>query len=184
MPSTILQKRDGTHGYLASDLATIRYRTDNSNNKVIDENGIHWSNIKKIIYFVDIRQELHLSQVFDIARRAGWVEGIELFHAANGFISLKDGAMSTRTGKIIRLEALLDEAETRAKKIILEKRQDIQGEELKKLARIIGIGAIKYGYLSKSRLTNVVFDWDEFMTFEGNSGPYIQYAYVRAKSVL
>lgn len=92
--------------------------------------------------------------------------------------------MSTRTGKIIRLEALLDEAEERAKKIILEKRSDISGEELTKLAKVIGIGAIKYGYLSKSRNTNVVFDWDEFMTFEGNSGPYIQYAYVRGKSIL
>lgn len=171
LPSCILQKRDGTHGYLASDLATIKYRSEN------------WSPAK-IVYSVDIRQELHLKQAFYIAKVAGWVDHTELFHAANGFISLKDGAMSTRTGKIIRLEALLDEAEERAKKIILEKRQDIQGKELEKLAHIIGVGAIKYGYLSKSRLTNVVFDWDEFMTFEGNSGPYIQYAYVRAKSVL
>lgn len=172
MPSTILQKRDGTHGYLASDLATIKYRTTT------------WKSIKKIVYSVDVRQELHLQQVYDIARRAGWVEGIELFHASNGFISLKDGAMSTRTGKIIRLETLLDEAEDRAKKIILEKRDDITWDELTTLAKTIGIGAIKYGYLSKSRTTNVVFDWDEFMTFEGNSGPYIQYAYVRGKSIL
>ncbi len=203
LPSCILQKRDGTHGYLASDLAAIKYRSEN------------WSPAK-IVYSVDIRQELHFKQAFYIAKAAGWlnkephltspykgeeqiqnlnsptrrgdggagVRSTELFHAANWFISLKDGAMSTRTGKIIRLEALLDEAESRAEKIILEKRQDIQGEELKKLSRTIGIGAIKYGYLSKSRLTNVVFDWDEFMTFEGNSGPYIQYAYVRAKSVL
>jgi arginyl-tRNA synthetase len=205
LPSCILQKRDGTHGYLASDLAAIKYRSEN------------WSPAK-IVYSVDIRQELHFKQAFYIAKAVGWLNysvisnevrnplnidwsknssisdsslhsewqnwEIQLFHAANGFISLKDGAMSTRTGKIIRLEALLDEAESRAEKIILEKRQDIQGEELKKLSRIIWIGAIKYGYLSKSRLTNVVFDWDEFMTFEGNSGPYIQYAYVRAKSVL
>jgi arginyl-tRNA synthetase len=205
LPSCILQKRDGTHGYLASDLAAIKYRSEN------------WSPAK-IVYSVDIRQELHFKQAFYIAKAAGWLNysvisnevrnplnidwsknssisdsslhsewqnwEIQLFHAANGFISLKDGAMSTRTGKIIRLEALLDEAESRAEKIILEKRQDIQWEELKKLSRIIWIGAIKYGYLSKSRLTNVVFDWDEFMTFEGNSGPYIQYAYVRAKSVL
>ena len=186
MPSTILQKRDGTHGYLASDLATIKYRVWS------------WQNIKKIVYSVDVRQELHLMQVFDIVKRAWWVdltpnpllsgEGeekntIELFHASNGFISLKDGAMSTREWRIIRLEVLLDEAEERAKKIILEKREDITGEELEKLAKIIGIGAIKYWYLSKSRTTNAIFDWDEFMTFEGNSGPYIQYAYVRGKSL-
>lgn len=184
LPSTILQKRDGTHGYLASDLATIKYRTDNAKSELIDDDGIDWANLEKIIYSVDVRQELHLQQVFDIARRAGWVDSVELFHASNGFISLKDGAMSTRTGKIIRLEALLDEAQERAKKIILEKRDDIAGEELEKLAKIIWIWAIKYGYLSKSRTTNVVFDWDEFMTFEGNSGPYIQYAYVRGKSIL
>lgn len=184
LPSCILQKRDGTHWYLASDLATIHYRTLNSEKKIRDENKIFWWNLKKVIYSVDIRQELHLKQVFDIARRAGWVDEIELFHAGNGFISLKDWAMSTRTWKIIPLKDLLDEAEARAEKIILEKRQDIQGTELKKLKKIIGIWAIKYGYLSKSRLTNVVFDWDEFMTFEGNSAPYIQYAYVRAKSIL
>ncbi|MDD4152051.1 MAG: arginine--tRNA ligase, partial [Candidatus Gracilibacteria bacterium] len=102
----------------------------------------------------------------------------------NGFISLKDGAMSTRKGRIIRLDALLDEAVSRAKNIILEKRSDFNENELEKLANIIGIGAIKYGYLSKNRTTDVVFDWDEFMTFEGNSGPYIQYAYVRARNIL
>ena len=92
--------------------------------------------------------------------------------------------MSTRKWRIIRLDALLDEAVSRAKNIILEKRQDISEEELEKLANIIWIWAIKYGYLSKNRTTDVIFDWDEFMTFEWNSGPYIQYAYVRARNIL
>lgn len=74
MPSTILQKRDGTHGYLASDLATIKYRTTNANEHITDTNGKNWGNLKKIVYSVDVRQELHLQQVFDIARRAGWVD--------------------------------------------------------------------------------------------------------------
>ncbi|NUJ97544.1 arginine--tRNA ligase [Candidatus Gracilibacteria bacterium] len=202
LPSCILQKRDGTHGYFASDLATIKYRTENSKKKRQGAGEKSWENLKKIICCADVRQELHLKQVSYTTKKAGWLENsvipakagidknyenqkeIEFFHAANGFISLKDGAMSTRTGKIIPLKDLLDEAEVRAEKIILEKRQDIQGLELAKLKKIIGIGAIKYGYLSKSRLTNVVFDWDEFMTFEGNSAPYIQYAYVRGKSIL
>ncbi|PID86295.1 arginine--tRNA ligase [Candidatus Gracilibacteria bacterium] len=171
IPSCILQKRDGTHGYLASDLASIKYRVEN------------WSP-DNIIYFVDVRQSLHFKQVFEIADRANWISKDKLFHAYNGFISLKDGAMSTRKGKIIKLDKLLDESELRAEKIILEKRSDIKGEELKNLSEIIGIGAIKYGYLKKSRETDVVFDWDEFMTFEGNSGPYIQYAYVRAIRLL
>lgn len=171
IPSCILQKRDWTHWYLASDLAAIKYRKQN------------W-NPEKIIYFVDIRQQLHLKQAFIIAKKAGWINDTELFHAANGFISLKDWAMSTRKGKIIRLDKLLDEAEERAKKIILEKRDDINGEELKELSIKIWIWAIKYGYLKKSRETDVIFDWDEFMTFEGNSGPYIQYAYVRAIRII
>jgi arginyl-tRNA synthetase len=114
-----------------------------------------------------------------------WVsENTELFHAHNWFISLKEWKMSSRKWNIIKLRDLLDEAIDRAKKIILEKRQDFSETELKKLSEIIWIWAIKYWYLSKSRTTNVVFDWDEFMTFEWNSGPYIQYAYVRWLKIL
>lgn len=172
IPSCILRKRDGTHWYLASDLASIKYRMWN------------WAP-KKIVYFVDVRQQLHLRQAFEISKLAHWVgDDTELTHAHNGFISLKDGAMSTRTGKIIKLEKLLNEAESRAKKIILEKRDDIKWEELDELARTIWIGAIKYGYLKKSRESDVIFDWGEFMSFEWNSGPYIQYAYVRALWIL
>lgn len=166
IPSCILQKRDWTHGYLASDLAAIKYRMDN------------W-NPEKIIYFIDVRQQLHLKQAFLIAKNAWWLSDTELFHAYNWFISLKDWAMSTRTWKIIKLDKLLDESENRARNIILEKRDDLSENELKELSRIIWIWAIKYGYLKKSRETDVIFDWDEFMTFEWNSGPYIQYAYVR-----
>ncbi|MCT4617132.1 MAG: arginine--tRNA ligase [Candidatus Gracilibacteria bacterium] len=174
IPSCILQKRDGTHGYLASDLACVKYRLQN------------WSRTEKVIYFIDVRQSLHLKQVFEISKMAGFInpEKTELIHAPNGFISLKEGAMSTRSGNIILLDKLLDEAISRAKNIILEKRQDIEGEELEKLSETIGIGAIKYGYLSKNRTTDVIFDWDEFMTFEGNSGPYIAYAHVRANKLI
>ncbi|MDD2907487.1 MAG: arginine--tRNA ligase [Candidatus Gracilibacteria bacterium] len=171
LPSCILQKRDGTHGYLASDLACIKYRTSN------------W-NPEKIVYFVDVRQQLHFKQAFEIAKNAGWLGESELFHAYNGFISGKEGAFSTRKGNIIKLGDLLDEAESRAKKIILEKRDDLEEKELNELSKMIGIGAIKYGHLKKSRETDMIFDWDEFMTFEGNSGPYIQYAYVRAIRII
>jgi len=169
--SCILQKRDWTHWYLASDLASIKYRVEN------------WNPVK-IIYFVDSRQQLHLRQTFEVARKANWVENIELFHAYNWFISLKDWAMSTRKGRIIKLDKLLDEAELRAEKIILEKRDDIKWSELKELSKIIWIWAIKYWYLKKNRESDVIFDWDEFMSFEGNSGPYIQYAYVRSIRIL
>ena len=174
--SCILQKRDGTHWYLASDLACIKYRMQN------------WSP-DSILYFNDMRQQLHFRQAFYIATQAGWLKrtnkkSTELTHTYNGFITLKDWAMSTRDGKIIKLDKLLDEAEERAKRIILEKRDDIVWQELDNLAKIIWIGAVKYGYLKKTRESDVVFDWDEFMTFEGNSGPYIQYSFVRAKNIL
>lgn len=174
IPSCILQKRDGTHGYLASDLACVKYRLQN------------WSRTEKVIYFIDVRQSLHLKQVFEISKMAGFInpEKTELIHAPNGFISLKEWAMSTRSWNIILLDKLLDEAISRAKNIILEKRQDIEWEELEKLSETIWIWAIKYGYLSKNRTTDVIFDWDEFMTFEWNSGPYIAYAHVRANKLI
>jgi arginyl-tRNA synthetase len=178
LTSCILQKRDGTHWYLASDLACIKYRMQN------------WSP-DKIVYFVDVRQQLHFQQAFEIAKNAGWLDfnrdkkdHTDLFHAYNGFISGKDGPFSSRKWNIIKLDKLLDQAEDRAKKIILEKRDDISEKELSELSKIIWIGAIKYGHLKKSRESDMIFDWDEFMTFEGNSGPYIQYAFVRANRVL
>ncbi len=171
IPSCMLQKRDWTHWYLASDLSAVKYRMQN------------W-NPEKIVYFVDSRQQMHLKQVFEISKKAWWTNNTELFHASNWFISLKDWAMSTRSGRIIKLDTLLDESENRAKKIILEKRDDIVWEELEELSKIIWIWAIKYWYLKKSRESDVIFDWDEFMTFEGNSWPYIQYAYVRSIRIL
>jgi arginyl-tRNA synthetase len=184
IPSCVLQKRDWSNLYFTSDLCAIKYRVTN------------WS-VSKILYFVDVRQQLHLKQAFEIAKMAWWLnvplnkgeskgdfKVVELFHAYNWFISLKDWAMSTRKWRIIKLDKLLDEAEARAKNIILEKRDDINWEELDKLSKIIWIWAIKYGYLKKSRETDVIFDWDEFMTFEWNSWPYIQYAYVRAIRIL
>lgn len=178
LPSCILQKRNGTHWYLASDLASIKYRMKN------------WEP-EMIVYYVDVRQKLHFKQVFEIAKNAWWLkrnnkDDTSLFHAYNWFISGKDGAFSTRKWNIIKLWKVLDEAEERAKKLILEKRSDLKkwDNQLQKLARIIWIWAIKYGYLKKKRTTDVIFDWNEFMSFEWNSWPYIQYAYVRASKLL
>ena len=171
LPSCVLQKRNGTHGYLASDLAAIKYR-------------VHSWKPEKIIYFVDLRQSLHLKQAFEISNLAWWLWNTKLVHAWNGFVKLKDGAMSSRKWKIIKLQALLDEATSRAKNIIQEKRQNISENELNKLGEIIWIWAIKYEYLRKNRELDIVFDWDQFMTFEGNSAPYIMYSYVRWLSIL
>ncbi|MDD5769588.1 MAG: arginine--tRNA ligase, partial [Candidatus Gracilibacteria bacterium] len=171
LPSVMVAKRDGTHGYFASDLTAIKYRM------------LNW-NPEKIIYHTDIRQELHFCQAFEVAKTANWLGETKLVHAPNGFISLKDGAMSSRKGNIIKLSDLLDEAKSRAKKIILEKRDDLSENEIDEISEIIGIGSIKYGYLSKSRNIDMVFDWDEFMSFEGNSFPYVAYTYVRGLRIL
>jgi arginyl-tRNA synthetase len=170
IPSCVLQKKDGTGLYLTSDLAAIKYRLTNG-----------W-NPSKIIYSVDVRQQLHLRQAITIAQMA-WpelVKNTELFHAFNGFIKLKDGAMSTRKGTLIYLDKLIEEGFSRTKTIIEEKGQSLSDIDIE----AISIGAIKYSYLAQDREKDVVFDWDKALSFEGNSGPYIQYSYVRAKNIV
>lgn len=170
IPSCVLQKKDGTGLYLTSDLAAIKYRLTNG-----------W-NPSKIIYSVDVRQQLHLRQAITIAKMA-WpelVKDTELFHAFNGFIKLKEGAMSTRKGTLIYLDKLIDEGFSRTKAIIEEKGQSLSDKDI----QAISIGAIKYSYLAQDREKDVVFDWDKALSFEGNSGPYIQYSYVRAKNIV
>lgn len=175
LPSCILQKKDGTGLYLTSDLAAIKYRLTNG-----------W-NPNKIIYSVDVRQQLHLRQAFWIAQKAWWeelwAEKVEFFHAFNGFIKLKEGAMSTRHGTVIFLEALIDEGKLRTQKILHDKWRI--GEKALSLSDIdaVTVWAIKYSYLAQDREKDVTFDWDKALNFEGNSAPYIQYAYVRAKKI-
>ncbi len=171
IPSCMLAKRDGTHGYLASDLAAIKYRVDSFKPQ-------------KIIYHVDIRQELHFKQAFEISSNAKWIEKEKLIFAWNWFISLKTWTMSSRTWNIIRLKDLLDEAVSRAKQIILQKNNDIWDSDLNDIWEIIWIWSIKYEYLSKSRSVDIVFDFDEFITFEWNSFPYVAYSYVRALKLI
>lgn len=174
MPSTILQKKDGTNLYLTSDLATIKYRLTNGWNPV------------KILYFVDVRQSLHLKQAFWIAKKT-WpdlTDGVDFVHAANGAIVLPEGAMSTRKGNIIRLDALVDGGFSRVKKILEEKGRSGENALCDEDITEITIAAIKYSYLSQDRERDVVFSWDKALNFEGNSGPYIQYAYVRANKIV
>ncbi len=173
LPSCILQKKDGTGLYLTSDLAAIKYRLTN---------GWHPS---KIIYSVDVRQQLHLKQAFWIAK-AAWPElthEVEIFHAYNGFIKLKEGAMSTRHGTVIFLETLLEEGFERTKKLLEEKWRIWEMSLSEADIKAITIGAIKYSYLTQDREKDVVFDWDKALNFEWHSWPYIQYAFVRARKI-
>jgi arginyl-tRNA synthetase len=173
LPSCILQKKDGTGLYLTSDLAAIKYRLTNG-----------W-NPSKIIYSVDVRQQLHLKQAFTIAKMA-WpelTEWVEFFHAFNGFIKLREWAMSTRHGTVIFLEKLIEEGEERTRVVLEEKWRTGDNKLSSEDIQAITVGAIKYSYLSQDREKDVTFDWDKALSFEGNSGPYIQYACVRAAKV-
>ena len=173
IPSCVLQKKDGTGLYLTSDLAAIKYRLTNG-----------W-NPSKIIYSVDVRQQLHLRQAFAIAKMA-WPElanWVEFFHAFNGFIKLKEWAMSTRNGTLIFLEKLIEEGEERTTAVLEEKWRTGDNKLSSDDIQAITVGAIKYSYLSQDREKDVTFDWDKALSFEGNSGPYIQYACVRAAKV-
>lgn len=173
LPSCILQKKDGTGLYLTSDLAAIKYRLTNG-----------W-NPSKIIYSVDVRQQLHLRQAFAIAKMA-WpelTEWVEFFHAFNGFIKLREWAMSTRHGTVIFLEKLIEEGEERTAAVLEEKWRTGDNKLSPEDIQAITVGAIKYSYLSQDREKDVTFDWDKALSFEGNSGPYIQYACVRAAKV-
>lgn len=170
LPSCMLVKRDGTHGYLASDLACMKYRLTNG-----------WDpNI--IAICTDVRQSLHFKQLFWIALST-WPEllqQVELVHVPNGFIRLKEWAMSTRKWNIIRLEDLIQEWYVRTKNILKGKNRTLSLSDTEAIA----ISAIKYSYLSQDRERDITFDWDKALNFEGNSWPYIQYAYVRAKKIL
>ncbi len=172
IPSCVLQKKDGTGLYLTSDLAAIKYRMTNG-----------W-NPTKIIYCVDVRQQLHLRQAIWIAKKAWGLENIELYHAFNGFIKLKEGAMSTRHGTVIFLEDLITEGSERTSTLLAEKWRTGDNALSAEDIEAITIGAIKYSYLSQDREKDVTFDWEKALSFEWNSGPYIQYACVRAAKIV
>src|SRR5699024_10380221 len=138
-----------------------------------------------ILYFVDARQNLHLRQVFAVARAAGWAdENIELEHLPFGTMMGADGKpFRTRTGGTVKLIDLLDEAEQRAHRLVSEKNPDLSEEQRLAVASAVGIGAVKYADLSKHRTSDYIFNWDAMLSFDGNTAPYMQYAYTRIRSI-
>lgn len=169
LDEAVLIKSDGASTYLLRDLATIKYRKEQWN---------FWKNL----YVVDVRQSHHFKQVFRVAELLSFEGAGESAHVEYGFMSLPTGAISTRAGNVISLESVLDEAETRARKIIAEKNPDLKNAD--EVARMVGIGALKYFDLSHHRRSDIVFRWEDALSFEGNSGPYLQYTYARLKSIL
>ena len=169
LDQAVLIKSDGASTYLLRDLATIRYRKG------------HWK-FRKNLYVVDTRQSHHFKQVFRVAELLGF-EGVgESEHVEFGFMSLPEGALSTRKGTAISLDAVLDEAHDRARKVIEEKNPDLANADA--VADAVGIGALKYFDLAHHRKSDIVFRWDEALSFDGNTGPYLQYTHARLKSIL
>ena len=173
-PVTLMvRKQDGGYGYDTTDLATIRYR-------------IRDLKADRILYVVDSRQALHFRLIFEAARRAGWLtDGIEATHVSYGTVLGPDGRpFKTRSGGTVKLMELLDAAVARAKASVSEKTQDLTDEELTQIAEQAGIGAVKYADLSTSRTKDYVFDVDRMVSFNGNTGVYLQYAHTRICSIL
>lgn len=168
----IIQKKDGGYLYTTTDIACAKYRYET----------LH---ADRVLYYIDSRQHQHLMQAWTIVRKAGYVpDSVPLEHHMFGMMLGKDGKpFKTRAGGTVKLADLLDEALERARRLVAEKNPDMLADELEKLANAVGIGAVKYADLSKNRTTDYIFDWDNMLAFEGNTAPYMQYAYTRVLSV-
>jgi arginyl-tRNA synthetase len=170
----LIQKRDGGFNYATTDLATIAYRLAT------------WAPAE-IIYVTDGRQQLHFQQVFATFRR--WhpelVGTVKLAHVWFGSILGEDGKpLKTRSGENVKLAELLDEAESRALAVVNEKNPDLPEAQRREIARVVGLGAVKYADLLPNRQSDYMFSWDKMLSLQGNTAPYLQYAYARTASIL
>ena len=167
----IIEKSNGSTTYATRDLAAIMYRA-----RTYD--------FDKALYVTSYEQTLHFKQVFEVAKLLGldekYTNGLE--HVSFGMVLLPTGKMSTREGNVVKLEELLNEAISRAKDIIEQKNPELEDKE--EVAKKVGIGAVIFNDLSGARIKDEIFDWDTILNFQGETGPYIQYTYVRTKSVL
>lgn len=171
IPPCIIQKSNGSTTYATRDLAAILYRARNYD-------------FDKALYLTSYEQILHFNQVFEVAKLLGLDEKYtnNLIHVPFGMIQLKSGKMSTREGNVVKLEDLLKESISRVKEIIEKKNPELEDKE--KIAETIGIGAVIFNDLYNSRMKDEIFDWDEMLNFNGETGPYLQYIYVRTNSIL
>ena len=168
----IIRKSDGGFNYSTTDLATVRYRVDKIN-------------VDRAIYVVGSDQALHFRMIFAVAREAGWLPpGKDFAHAQIGMVQGSDGhRLRTRAGDNVKLSDLLTEGVERARAILDEVERDDEGLDLDAIAEDVGIGAIKYADLSTARESAYIFDWDRMISFRGNTGPYLQYATTRIRSI-
>ncbi|WIO75261.1 arginine--tRNA ligase [Porticoccaceae bacterium LTM1] len=168
----IVQKSGGGYLYATTDLAAMDYRC-------------HQLNADRILIFTDARQSLHMKQVITASRKAGFAsDNLSFEHCPFGTMMGNDGKpFKTRTGGTVKLAELLTEAVERATKLVTEKNPDMPEAQRTEVARKVGIGAVKYADLSKTRTNDYIFSWDSMLSFEGNTAPYLQYAYARIHSI-
>ena len=167
----MIQKSDGAFNYMTTDLAALEYRCN------------RWQP-DKIIYVTDGRQQLHFKQLFRIWRQWKPGENVRLVHTWFGSVTAPDGKpFKTRVGGTVKLSDLLDEAEQRARKIVEAKNPELSDASKSKIAKIVGLGAVKYADLLPNRQSNYVFDWDAMLSLKGNTAPYLQYAYTRTRGI-
>jgi arginyl-tRNA synthetase len=169
----IIQKTDGGYLYATTDLAAVQFRSFDLK-------------AERSLYVVDARQSLHFQQVFAVGRKAGFAsENISLEHIAYGTMMGSDGRpFKTRSGDTIKLVDLLDEAIRRAHELVSKKNPGLDETTYLEIAEKVGIAAVKYADLSKNRTSDYVFDWSSMLSFEGNTAPYLMYAYARIRSIL
>jgi len=168
----IVQKSDGGYLYATTDLAALRYRAGKLK-------------ADRILYVTDSRQALHFRQVFAVALATGFVPaGVCLEHVGFGMMLGSDNRpFKTREGGTVKLMDLLDEAEQRARAVVERKNPDLPDDRKAEVARVVGMGAVKYADLSQNRSSDYVFSWDKMLALEGNTAPYMQYAYARIRSI-
>lgn len=169
LPPALIQKRDGSTLYLTRDLASAFYRK-----KLYD--------FDKSIYVVGSQQELHFKQCFEIIKKMGYEWYKDMIHVQFGMVALEEGTMSTRKGRVVFLEDVLNQAIDRTRQIIEEKNPE--AENIDEVAKAVGVGAVVFQELSNSRIKDYTFSWDRTLSFEGETGPYVQYTHARCCAVL
>jgi len=168
----IIQKSDGGYLYATTDLACLRYR-------------IQSLKAERLIYITDARQSQHFAMIFKTGEMAGWLtDQVRVEHVPFGSVLGEDGKpFKTRSGEVVRLVELIDEAERRAKAVMTEKNAQLSDQEQTVIAKTVGMGAIKYADLSSDRVKDYIFSWQRMLAMEGNTAPYMQYAYTRVRSI-
>ena len=169
MPPCIVLKKDGSTLYATRDIAAAMYRKNTYD-------------FDKCLYITGMEQILHFSQWFKVCEKIGFPWSKDLVHIPYGLVSLEGGKLSTRGGNVIFLEDLLNEAVQKTKEIMMEKNPDL--ENMDQVAQQVGVGAVVFHDLFNNRIKDVTFSWDQVLNFDGETGPYVQYTFARASSVL